>query len=160
MSRPIALLLVGLPGSGKSTYRKNLSSSMVFEVASSDDYLDRKAEELGLTYNEVFKEFIKEADGYFREKLMLAATRHEEIIIDRTNMSVKSRAASINILRKTHYIAAIVFNISDEDLYINLYARPGKNIPYNIIEGMKHSFVMPTCSEGIDYIETVNFTRN
>jgi tRNA uridine 5-carbamoylmethylation protein Kti12 len=160
MSRPIAILLVGLPGSGKSTFRKKFTSSFVGTSASSDDYLDWIAERNQMTYNEVFRDFIKEAEEYFREAIANAVIRKENIIIDRTNLTVKGRAKIINTLKKTHDIYAIVFNISDEDLTINLNSRPGKNIPIDIIKNMKYNYVEPTESEGINYIEVLAFSRN
>ena len=160
MYRPFAILLVGLPGSGKSTYRNKLTSSIVCSVASSDDYLDFIAERNGMTYNEVFQSFVKEADQHFRAQIALASERRENVIIDRTNLSKKTRANIINALKKTHDITAVVFEISDEDLTINLDSRPGKTIPLDIVNRMKYTYTVPELSEGFGHIEVVKFTRD
>lgn len=159
--RPLAILLVGLPGAGKSTYRKEVlgGSGIRYAVASSDDYLDWIAERNQTTYNDVFESFIKEADKHFHEQIALAVANKENLIIDRVNMSIKTRAKLINVLKKTHDIQAVIFEISDEDLFINLAGRVGKRISLDIINRMKHTYILPTKAEGIDYIDVVKFSR-
>jgi len=155
--KPVALLLIGMPGSGKSTYRASLPDFYV--QASSDDYIDYIALRNGLTYSDVFKDFIKDAEGHFNSCIDYAVDLRVNVVVDRTNLSPKSRKKTIDKLRNTHYIKAVVFEISGEDLEINLNSRPGKNIPLDVQKRMRYSYEYPQESEGINEIEVIRFNR-
>ena len=56
---PKVYMLIGVPGSGKSTWIKNQDWAKGMPVISSDRFIDEHAERVGKTYNEVFDEYSK-----------------------------------------------------------------------------------------------------
>ena len=159
-NKPVAYILIGFPGSGKSSYIKNdFTSNSRFMVASSDDYLEWIASNNNVTYDKIFKDFIKEADKHFFETLDYAASNEISVVVDRVNTSSKSRKRIIDRLRNTHYIKAILFEISENDLEINLKQRKNKTIPLDVLESFKYNFQYPEKGEGIDEIEVRQFLR-
>lgn len=73
---PTVYMLIGLPGSGKTTWRENTiaSSDEEFVVISQDDMIDNFAWQNNLTYNEAFKiaplhDFAKQARADFRKAI-------------------------------------------------------------------------------------------
>lgn len=48
------IILVGLPGSGKTTYVNNINSDNKFHIASTDNLIEQYANENGLTYTEAW----------------------------------------------------------------------------------------------------------
>lgn len=152
------IFLVGLPGAGKSTWRQKQHG---YVHVSSDDYIDWVAERNGMSYNDVFKDFIKDAEAFSMSQFEYAIKNNRDIIIDRTNLSRKSRAKFLSKLPKTYTKEAITFSISDEDHEINLNSRPGKNIPPHIVESMKNNYEGPSFEEtNWDSLGTVHFRRN
>jgi predicted kinase len=147
-------MMVGLPGTGKSTFCNQLNIDQEFTVISSDDIMEMIGKKYHFTYNELFSN-----NTYsFSEKMMfniarLAVERNDRIIWDQTNLTVKSRANKLATIPK-HYIKhAVVFNIPDD--WETRLDRPGKTIPTNVLETMKQSFQMPTEAEGFDLVSVV-----
>lgn len=69
------LILCGIPCSGKSTYVQKLRTLKYWEnsvVLSTDNYIEQRARELNKTYNDIFKETIKEATHNLQKELDLA----------------------------------------------------------------------------------------
>ena len=58
---PTAYILVGVPGSGKSTWIKNQDWSSKCVIASTDDYVEAYARSVNRTYSEVFDEYMPKA---------------------------------------------------------------------------------------------------
>ena len=69
--KPFAVMMIGLPGSGKSTWIKaNLPG---VKVLSTDDFIDQYAAEKGKTYSEVFAKAAPLASAKFAEQIKKAA---------------------------------------------------------------------------------------
>jgi predicted kinase len=152
----ILVLLVGLPASGKSYYAEKFIPSLCgsYRLHSSDAILEEIAKDSGKTYDEVFKDSIKIADKLFWQELQNSIDRNEKIVVDRTNLTVKSRKRIIDMAKaKGYFISAEVF---ETHFYDNakwkefLGAREGKMIPSNVIGSMMFSYERPTHAEGID----------
>jgi len=144
---PHCLFLVGLPLSGKSTsllYNRN------DVVISFDDEIMRLSN--GRTYNEIWNEpNIKEqAEKNMNHRLMNAIKEKKNIVIDKTNLSAKSRRFVINQLTSDYLIKANVFLTSFEDITErNVFrnAEMGKFIPIGVIESMIKNFACPMGDE-------------
>lgn len=148
-----AVLLVGLPAAGKSTYRERLVSELDNPVVvSTDDLIESYAQSVGKTYNEVFHSYAKTAEKTFFNSFDSAVKEGRDIIVDRTNLSVKSRKRFLDKLRE-YEVDAFVIQIPNSDEWNRrLNSRPGKNIPQNVIETMMSSFQMPTLEEGFSNV--------
>lgn len=157
MSRPNMYMLIGLPGTGKSTWwdqRKDCEDSDVVYV-SSDAIIERIAAEQGKTYNEVFKDNIKAAEKEMYSQVMDAVKADKDVVWDQTNLNKKTRAKKL-IMIPDHYRKIAVYFEVTEDHEARLASRPNKSIPANIIQSMKHNTEYPELDEGFTVIAVAN----
>lgn len=164
-------LLVGLPGTGKSTWtskfkrnnRNQIINKSILEnigfkenltVISTDDIIQHIADEYRLTYNDVFDNVTYSFAEKMTHKLAkFAFDRNNIIIWDQTNLTIKSRTKKL-VLVPSHYTKiAVVFGVPD-DLPQRLQSRVGKHIPENVMSGMIKNYQQPTTTEGFDDIIT------
>jgi len=153
---PTVYMLVGVPGSGKSTWLTNNvrqnGNDAVWSL-STDDYIEDIARQEGKTYNDVFKDHIKDATAHMYDELKIALGEKADLYWDQTNLSVKSRKGKIAQVPKDYTKIAVVFKIPDRDeLMLRLNSRPGKTIPDHVMNSMIKNFEMPTQDEGFDGI--------
>lgn len=156
-------LLVGPPCSGKSTWTAAhmADAARPTTIASTDDIIEERAAELGMTYSEAFKALdFKEIEKEMWARFKAALERGDDIIVDRTNMKVKSRASFLaQTPRKTYRTVAVVFEVPREELDRRLKARAeatGKNIPKFVVDGMIESYQEPQVGE-VNEIITVKY---
>jgi predicted kinase len=152
-------MLVGVPASGKSTWRLRCKVEDFTIELSTDDIIDHLADQLGFTYNEIFKDTISFAERVMKRDFIEAAERDVDMIIDRTNLTAKSRRKWIEMLKLYQYdIEAVVFpmpgteNLSTEEWNRRLDSRPGKTIPGHILSSMIEHYEVPTEAEGFSKI--------
>ena len=107
-----ALFLVGLPGSGKSTFRELCKGYL---VASSDDFIETQARSEGKTYNDVFKKYIEPATKHFNHMVSHAVAGKLPLIVDRTNLTISSRAKVLAKIPVNWTKIAVVFFTSMPD---------------------------------------------
>ena len=153
---PTLYMLIGVPGSGKSTWvRSNADPCAI--IASSDDYIEAMAAREGKTYSEVFDQHIKAAIQHVNTTVATAVSKGQDIIVDQTNLTVKSRKPKLAVIPDEYEKIAVVFPTPNDDEWKRrLASRPGKTIPSNILLGMKSSMQMPTEAEGFDEVIVVN----
>lgn len=147
-----AMLLVGAPASGKSTWANAfINTNPGTLIVSSDEFIEEAARKNNKTYSEVFHANIEEASEKAEKKMMdgiIAGTR--TIIIDRTNMTKKSRAVWLEKLRFHGYkVYAAIFELPDAEEHARrLKERQGKDIPDEVIKKMINDYEEPTKQEG------------
>lgn len=150
------VMLIGAPGSGKSTYIKN-DISIDIElinpvVISTDNYIQEYADKNNMTYNQAFSEYVKTAEMRMKLELANAIKDKRDIIWDQTNMSAKSRMNKLNKIPDFYSKAAVVFHCDRETLIERNKNREGKTIPTAIIDSMLASYDNPTFEEGFAVI--------
>jgi predicted kinase len=144
--------LVGVPGSGKSTWIKSQDWAVDCVVVSTDEFVEDYAKEVGSTYSEVFDDYMPTAVMLMAEKVVRAREAGKDIIWDQTSLTEKSRIRKFNMLPDYEHIA-VVFTTPDKDeLARRLASRPGKNIPAGVVKSMIRGFQMPTEAEGFKEI--------
>lgn len=149
---PKCYQLIGVPGSGKSTWIANQEWAKDCVVVSTDEFVEDYAKECGSTYSEVFDDYMPTAVSLMAQKVVRAREADKDIIWDQTSTSVKSRKRKFNMLPGYEHIA-IVFKTPDkEELAKRLASRPGKNIPANVMRMMIDNLEMPTEDEGFTQI--------
>lgn len=148
-------MLIGLPASGKSTWRAAQANIYGGIVASSDDFIEAMAKEQGKTYNEVFKSSIKSAEVHVKSLVTYAVQNNKPLIWDQTNLNAKTRQKKLLTIPYNWKKTAVVVRCRDFDEWKRrLMSRPGKIIPAETIQSMMKSFEMPTLEEGFtDIIE-------
>lgn len=153
---PKLYMLIGVPASGKSTWRHQFFKKHQAILISTDDVIDDIAKAQDKTYNDVFKDSIKHATKQIGVHLQVALERDMDIVWDQTNLTKKSRAPKLAQI-PAHYekIAVLFLTPEDAEWQRRLSSRPGKSIPQNILLGMKSSMEFPDPEEGFDRIEVV-----
>jgi predicted kinase len=140
-------MLIGVPGSGKSTWIGEQYWASDCVLVSTDKLIDLEAGRQGKTYNDVFKDYISEATRLMNEDIQAAVEAGRDIIWDQTNTSRKSRKAKLAQVPGYHKIA-IVFDTPDEDEWQRrLDSRPGKSIPRAVLKAMADGLQLPTEDE-------------
>ena len=148
---PKFYMLIGVPASGKSTWRK--ANAGHAEIISTDDIIDHRAASMGLTYNDVFKDTIKEATELANRHAYKAFRMNKDVIWDQTNLTPKSRKPKLALVPEHWEKIAVYFPTPEESEWRRrLDSREGKSIPENILMGMNSSLTMPDESEGFDQI--------
>ena len=150
---PKYTMLIGVPASGKSTWRENYAGSAV--VISTDDIIEQTAVASGRTYNEVFKENIKLAQQIAEQRMKEAFNATLDVVHDQTNLTAKSRKSKLAMVPEHYEKIAVVFLTPDEAEWQRRLDRPGKSIPQNILMGMRDSMQFPDPEEGFDKIQVV-----
>lgn len=155
VTSPTCFILVGHVGSGKSVLSKVLKIKHSARVLSTDDYINSKAFASGETYNEGFDKYIKAAEKSFNADVKDSITDKANVIIDRTNLTVKSRKKIIDKYKAAGYsIMAVVVRASkarrDE---VNIQrALTGRDIDDTIRNDMEKRYQEPSLEEGFDKI--------
>lgn len=157
ISNPVLYMLIGVPGSGKSTWVNNARFQPGFDttIISTDNYIEWEAHHKNTTYDELFKQYIKEAEKHMYEDLIWAIDHNTNIVWDQTNITSKTRKKKLSMI-PSHYKKIGIFfpTPSDEELSKRLVSRPGKTIPEYVIDAMIKSIEQPTLSEGFDEVRT------
>lgn len=149
---PKVYVLVGVPGSGKSTWVSNQTWAKDCAYVSTDGYVERFARRMGKTYSEVFDLVMPRAVNLMAKAVVRAREAGKDIIWDQTSTSVKSRKNKFRML-PDYYAIAVVFKTPEKaELDRRLASRPGKNIPDHVVSSMIDNFTMPTEEEGFKEI--------
>lgn len=149
---PKCYQLIGVPGSGKSTWYSNQDWAKDCVYVSTDRYVEIYAESVGKTYNEVFDDFMPEAVNLMCQDVIMARNQDKDIIWDQTSVSVKSRKKKFNMLPDYDHVAVVFITPDKDELERRLTNRPGKNIPPHVMRSMIDNFQFPTEAEGFDEI--------
>lgn len=157
---PKCYQLIGVPASGKSTWYKNQDwlgeDKKEHKYVSTDHHVEVYAKEQGKTYSEVFAEYMPTAIDQMMVNVNLAAAVQVNIVWDQTSTTVKSRARKFNMLLDYEHIA-VVFRTPDlRVLKERLANRPGKEVPWEVVQGMIDNWEQPTHEEGFKEIWYAN----
>jgi predicted kinase len=149
---PKCYQLIGVPCAGKSTWIKNQIWMLGLTVVSTDAFVEDYARAQGKTYSEVFKDYMPRAVELMADQVVLARDQNHTIIWDQTSTTIASRTRKFRMLPDYEHIA-VVFKTPDiAVLKERLASRPGKEIPWEVVQGMIDNFEMPTEDEGFKEI--------
>ncbi|MBC6981294.1 ATP-binding protein [Caulobacter sp. 17J80-11] len=124
--RPRAIFLIGLPGSGKTTWveRYRPAPDQPFAVISTDRLIEREAARLGIAYDEAYRQLpSKKLAAEARRLTRQAVERGWDVVIDRTNLRAPTRATFLRLFPPAYVRAAIVFAVPWAELERRLTAR-------------------------------------
>jgi len=149
---PKLYMLIGVPGSGKSTWVANQKFEDVI-IASSDAYIDTVAAKQGKTYSDVFSREIGNAMDFCKAQVNTAIKLGKDLVWDQTNTMTKGRKYKLEQFNDEWLKVAVFFPTPDApELERRLKSRVGKDIPQNILQGMIEALEIPQLSEGFDEI--------
>ena len=152
---PKCYQLIGVPGSGKSTWVDKQAWAFSCAKISTDKWVEIYAKEVGLTYSKVFTDFMPTAIGLMAEEVVTAREMNRDIVWDQTSTTVKSRARKFNMLPDYKHIAVVFKTPEHKELMRRLMSRPGKVIPEDVVFDMIDNFEMPTKEEGFEEIRFI-----
>jgi predicted kinase len=147
--------LIGVPGSGKSTWIDTQDWALSCAKVSTDKWVEIYAKEVGRTYSQVFVDFMPTAVDLMAKEVIAAREMGRDIIWDQTSTTVKSRARKFNMLPDYEHIAVVFRTPEHKELFRRLWSRPGKEIPEHVIAGMIASWEEPSLDEGFTEIRVV-----
>lgn len=152
---PVIYVLVGLPGSGKSTWIRNNASLGDAVIVSSDDIIEELSRKEGLNYSQGFDKFIGRATMQMKQNFKAAVASGSDIVWDQTNMTAKKRRGILQQIPAGYRKVAVVFDTDDREIERRLKTRAeetGKFIPPHIMKSMSQSYQAPSRDEGFDEI--------
>jgi predicted kinase len=153
---PTVYILVGVPASGKSTWIAQQDWARDCVVVNTDNFVEDYAKQVGSTYSEVFDDYMPTAVKLMTDQVIDAREAGRDIIWDQTSTTLGSRRKKFAMLPNYHAVA-VVFPTPDKAEHARrLASRPGKQIPWNVLNGMISGFQMPTEDEGFDEIWTAS----
>lgn len=150
-------MLVGLPGSGKSTYAKELKEKIPKVGIFSSDALRKELynDENDQTHNvEIFAELHK------RIKEALLSDKYNLVVYDACNINYKRR---MEFLKQINYIKCkkvAVMIATDYETCLEQNAKRKRNVDELIIRKMRENFYVPQTFEGFDEIKLVYSDKN
>jgi predicted kinase len=149
--------LIGVPGSGKSTWIKNQTWALGMPVVSTDFFVEAEAHRQGKTYTEVFESYMPTAVNLMVNQVLVCQANKLDFIWDQTSTTVASRKRKFNTLLASQYEhIAVVFKVPEpNELTRRLMSRPGKEVPADVMENMIRNFELPSMDEGFKQIWVV-----
>ena len=151
-SKPTCYQLIGVPASGKSTWIKDQNWMLGLTVVSTDSFVEDYARAQGKTYTQVFEEYMPTAIGLMSEQVMFAREHGHTIIWDQTSTTVKSRVRKFRMLPDYEHVAVVFRTPKLDVLKERLASRPGKDVPWEVVQGMIDNWEEPTEEEGFTEI--------
>lgn len=148
------VLMMGVPGSGKSTYARNILKYGDIYVSrdeirysmltDEDDYFAKE--------NEVIKTFIQYID-----EALIDTQYQGKVYADATHLSPKSRAQVLNQLKNKNKVSVIYLDIPLNIILARNAQREGRAlVPENVVRRMYKSIILPTKAEGIEKLITID----
>lgn len=147
---PFIVVLAGLPGSGKSTFRSQFKNDGVH--LSTDDLVEDVAKWEGTTYDQVWEREIKQATSAVQAAFKAALKEGASIVWDQTNLTAKKRKGILSQVPKNYYKVCIFIQCHEDLRQKRLLSRPGKVIPKHIDDSMLANVQVPTKEEGFDEV--------
>ena len=144
--------MIGVPGSGKSTWVDKQAWAFSCAKVSTDKWVEIYAKEVGRTYSEVFKDFMPTAVDLMAKEVVAAREMNRDIIWDQTSINVNSRSKKFRMLPDYEHIAVVFKTPEHKELMRRLFNRPGKDIPDHVIASMIAGWEEPTLEEGFTEI--------
>lgn len=140
-------MMIGLPGSGKSTVARKLSERENAVIVSSDDI---RKELFGNDENQSNnKKVFKIVEERIKENL-----KQRNVIYDATNINYKKRMLFLQKIKDVEKIAFLVLTPYRECLYRN--GQRERHVPTYVIKRMYCNFYIPQYYEGFDNIMIFN----
>ena len=149
---PKCYQLIGVPCAGKSTWIKDQIWALGLTVVSTDSFVEDYARAQGKTYSEVFKDYMPTAVDLMANQVVFARKHSHTVIWDQTSTTVASRSRKFNMLPNYEHIAVVFRTPELAVLKERLSSRPGKEVPWEVVQGMIDNWEEPALEEGFKEI--------
>lgn len=156
---PFAIIMTGMPASGKTTIvnemREGHSPETCPKILSTDDYIELLARESGTTYDQLWSTFIDDARKCMMAEFQETVAVRKSFIVDRTNVTQKSRRRFLAQLPKDYFKISLMVNVTRDVQAERLVQREGKFIQPDDIENLWERLEIPSIEEGFDVVASV-----
>lgn len=149
---PNLYMMIGVPGSGKSTWVKNQDWASECVIVDTDFYVEKFARRTNRTYASAFAVFMERAVRLMTRKVIRARELNKDIIWDQTSTTIASRKRKFRMLPNYYAIAVVMKKIDRSELDERLNARTGKVIPKDVVDSMSEFYEEPSTVEGFKEI--------
>ncbi len=147
----VLFILIGAPGSGKSTEVAKLEKSVPNNIIVSSDTLRAK---FGSDEND--QSVTPKVFSYIKRMLPVFLNDGKNVILDATNMTVRDRKEYIDMAKQNgSKVVGIAFERDKATLLDRNKKRGdagGRNVPEFVIDKMLAKYQKPTSAEGFDKI--------
>jgi predicted kinase len=149
---PSVYVLMGLPGSGKTTWRNRFVAERAgaAHAVARDDVVEEVAVLHGITYREAWATFSKTIDKEFRRRLTEAFTLGKDVVVDNTNLTAKARRRIFSRVPEDWEKVGVIFDVPEHRLVHRLLARAdagGKHVAPWLVPRMRLDWVPPVPGE-------------
>jgi predicted kinase len=149
---PKCYQMIGVPGSGKSTWIRNQIWALGLTIVSTDAFVEAYAAQQGQTYNQVFGDYMPRAVDLMVQQVVFAREHGHSVIWDQTSTTVASRRKKFRMLPDYEHVAVVFGTPEPAELARRLAGRPGKSIPDHVMLSMLQNLKEPTLEEGFQEI--------
>lgn len=149
MNKPILAVMIGISGSGKSTYANGLKTSLNAQLVETDAIrveLTGNAEDQSQNYR-VFEVAKRRVDNLLSQGI--------NAIIDATSVSVKDRKDWIDIGKKNNAEVRAYFVDTPVDLAKARNRKRERKVPEEVIDRQASRLQPPTKAEGFDVVTVI-----
>jgi len=136
---PKLVMMIGIPGSGKTTFAEELARAESY-VLCSTDYLDPRLYKKGRMFERI--------DQQARNVVAMG----RNIILDQTNLTRMHREARIANVPVHYTLIAVDLNGIELDAAIERVNNRSRRVPELVIRELFAGYQAPSISEGFDHI--------
>lgn len=151
------VLLAGLPGSGKTTFRKDLIAALDADpvVISTDDIIIDIAQREGLTYQGAFLSIQGRNLAKDAYELTVYARKHGyPLIIDQVNPTVKARQKKLRWIPNNYWKVGVYCAVDRDTAAERIEKRGVHGASMDVHDKMREIFVEPTSQEFDEFYTT------
>lgn len=140
--RPVFVVLVGFPASGKSTWCKNVKELKEdVQVISRDRIIEDFAFENGITYGQAFFDIDQKAvDKIHNKEIDDALLLNKTIVMDKTHLTFRSRNQYSGKASSKYFKMSILFNVDENIRNSRNEQRKNKVISDDVLRRMEKQF--------------------
>lgn len=152
---PILAVMVGISGSGKSTYANGLRTSLTIENKKGTELVETDAIRMELTGKAEDQTQNGRVFGIAKARVASFLAQNKNVIIDATSLSRKDRRDWINTGKaKNAELRAYFVNVSASQAKTQ-NAKRDRKVPEWVIDRQLTKLTAPTESEGFDKVVTL-----
>lgn len=149
MNKPILAVMVGISGSGKSTFSNGLKTSLNAELVETD------AIRVELTGNAEDQTQNARVFGVARRRVDNILSQGKNAVIDATSVSVRDRKDWIDIAKNNNAEVRAYFVDTPVDVAKQRNRKRERKVPEDVIDRQASRLQPPTKAEGFDLVVVI-----